>query len=240
MIRSDVKFGVVVFPGSNCDHDCYYVLKNILNQEVRYFWHKETSVADVDALILPGGFSYGDYLRCGAIARFSPIMKAVIEFANKGGVVIGICNGFQILCETGLLPGVLLRNKSLKFICDYVYLRVENNSNRFTSEYRQGEIIKIPIAHGDGNYFADAETINRLEQNRQIVFRYSDVNGIITDGANPNGALHNIAGIINEAGNVLGMMPHPERASDEVLLHTDGKKMFESVIKKLIHEKVFN
>lgn len=240
MIRSRAKFGVVVFPGSNCDHDCYYVLNDIFNQEVQFFWHKETSVADVDALILPGGFSYGDYLRCGAIASLSPIMKAVTEFANKGGVVLGICNGFQILCETGLLPGVLLRNKSLKFICDYVHLRVENNTTRFTSEHTQDEIIKIPIAHGDGNYFADAETINKLENNRQIVFRYCNADGIITDESNPNGSLHNIAGIINEAGNVIGMMPHPERASDEVLRNTDGKKIFESMIKNFINEKVFN
>lgn len=240
MTRSVVKFGVVVFPGSNCDHDCYYVLKNILKQNVQFFWHKEISVANVDALILPGGFSYGDYLRCGAIARFSPIMKSVIEFANKGGVVLGICNGFQILCETGLLPGVLLRNKSLKFICDYVHLSVENNSTRFTSEYTESEVIKIPIAHGDGCYFADVETLKKLEDNRRIVFRYCNADGTISDESNPNGALHNIAGIINETGNVLGMMPHPERASDEVLRHTDGKKMFESVIKNLIHEKVFN
>ncbi len=240
MTRANVKFGVVVFPGSNCDHDCYYVLKKIFNQQVKFFWHKETSVSDVGVLILPGGFSYGDYLRCGAIARFSPIMKAVVEFANKGGVVIGICNGFQILCETGLLPGVLLRNKSLKFICDYVYLRVENNSNLFTSKYTKGEVIKIPIAHGDGNYFADAETINKLEDNQQVIFRYCDENGFVTDKANPNGALNNIAGIINEGRNVLGMMPHPERASDVVLRNTDGKKMFESVIENLINENVFN
>lgn len=224
------RFGIVVFPGSNCDHDCYYVLKNILNQNVKYLWHKETSIQDVDVVILPGGFSYGDYLRCGAIARFSPIMKAVIEFDKKGGYILGICNGFQILCEAGLLPGALLKNDSLKFICDYVYLKVEKHSTNFTSLYESDQILEIPIAHGDGNYFADEITIKRLEDNRQVVFRYCKDDGTVTPEANPNGSTNNIAGIINDRGNVLGMMPHPERASDEILRHTDGKKLFESII----------
>jgi phosphoribosylformylglycinamidine synthase len=224
------RFGVVVFPGSNCDHDCYYVLKNILNQNVKYLWHKETSIQDVDVVILPGGFSYGDYLRCGAIARFSPIMKAVIEFDKKGGYILGICNGFQILCEAGLLPGALLKNDSLKFICDYVYLKVEQHTTSFTSLYKPDQVLKIPIAHGDGNYFADEITIKSLEDNRQVVFRYCNDNGSVTPEANPNGSTNNIAGIINDRGNVLGMMPHPERASDEILRHTDGRKLFESII----------
>lgn len=224
------RFGVVVFPGSNCDHDCYYVLKNILNQNVKYLWHKETSIQDVDVVILPGGFSYGDYLRCGAIARFSPIMKAVIEFDKKGGYILGICNGFQILCEAGLLPGALLKNDSLKFICDYVHLKVENLSTGFTSLYQTNQVLEIPIAHGDGNYFADEITIKSLEDNRQVVFRYCKEDGSVTSEANPNGSTNNIAGIINDRGNVLGMMPHPERASDEILRYTDGKKLFESII----------
>lgn len=224
------RFGVVVFPGSNCDHDCYYVLKNILNQNVKYLWHKETSIQDVDVVILPGGFSYGDYLRCGAIARFSPIMKAVIEFDKKGGYILGICNGFQILCEAGLLPGALLKNDSLKFICDYVYLKVEKNTTNFTSLFKPDQVLQIPIAHGDGNYFADEITIKSLEDNRQVVFRYCNDNGSVTPEANPNGSTNNIAGIINDRGNVLGMMPHPERASDEILRHTDGKKLFDSII----------
>jgi phosphoribosylformylglycinamidine synthase len=196
-------------------------------------WHKEGSIGDVDAVILPGGFSYGDYLRCGAIARFSPVMKDVVRFANNGGLVIGICNGFQVLTEAGLLPGVLLRNKSLLFICKYLHLRVENANTKFTHQCKAGEIIEIPIAHGEGNYFTDPDTLKRLEDKQQVVFRYCNRSGNTTDDANPNGSLNNIAGIINEAGNVLGMMPHPERASDPVLQHTDGRKIFESMIQSV-------
>jgi phosphoribosylformylglycinamidine synthase I len=225
-----VKIGVVVFPGSNCDHDAHYAAEKMMGLDTRLIWHKEGSVGDVDAVILPGGFSYGDYLRCGAIARFSPIMKDVVRFANSGGLVIGICNGFQVLTEAGLLPGVLLRNKSLLFACKYLFLRVENADTAFTNKCRSGEILEIPIAHGEGNYFTDPDTLKRLEDNRQVVFRYCDEQGNITDESNPNGSLNNIAGIINEAGNVLGMMPHPERASDPVLRHTDGSKVFESII----------
>ncbi len=225
-----VKFGVIVFPGSNCDHDAHYVANEMMGQEARFIWHKEGSVGNADVVILPGGFSYGDYLRCGAIARFSPIMKDVVRFAKNGGLVVGICNGFQILTEAGLLPGVLLQNRSLMFVCKYLHLRVENADTKFTSKCLPGEVIEIPIAHGDGNYFTDPETLKRLEGNRQIVFRYCDGAGESTDDANPNGSVHNIAGIINETGNVLGMMPHPERASDSVLKHTDGRKIFESII----------
>lgn len=225
-----VKIGIVVFPGSNCDHDAHYVAETILQQDARLLWHKDGSVGDVDVVILPGGFSYGDYLRCGAIARFSPIMKDVVRFANNGGVVIGICNGFQILTEAGLLPGVLLRNESLRFICRTVPLRVETSATRFTNLCKKGEVLYIPIAHGDGNYFADDDTLRRLEDNGQVVFRYCDENGNITREANPNGSRNNIAGIINERGNVLGMMPHPERASDGVLRLTDGLKIFYSIL----------
>jgi len=228
-----LKFGVVVFPGSNCDHDAHYVAGSILGQDARLIWHKEGSVGDVDVVILPGGFSYGDYLRCGAIARFSPVMKDVVRFAKNGGMVLGICNGFQILTESGLLPGVLLRNRSLLFVCKYLHIRTENNGTKFTSQCREGEVLEIPVAHGEGNYFADDETIRRLEDERRVVFRYCDASGSVTDGANPNGSMKNIAGIINESGNVLGMMPHPERASDPVLKHTDGLKIFESVMQSL-------
>ena len=230
-----LRFGIVVFPGSNCDHDSQYVAETILGQEARLIWHKESSLGDVDLVILPGGFSYGDYLRCGALARFSPIMKDVVRFANNGGPVFGICNGFQILVEAGLLPGVLLRNQSLKFVCKQVHLKVENSDTLFTSRCAKGEVLEIPIAHGDGNYFADDDTLNRLEDRNQIVFRYCDPAGRITEEANPNGSLGNIAGIINEAGNILGMMPHPERASDPALHHTDGRKLFDSIIESLVH-----
>jgi phosphoribosylformylglycinamidine synthase len=225
-----VKFGVVVFPGSNCDHDAYYVSKKILGQNAVFLWHKESDLQDVDVVILPGGFSYGDYLRCGAIARFSPVMKEVVRFAEGGGTVIGICNGFQILLEAGLLPGVLLRNASLRFVCRYVQLKVENVDTRFTGACVPGEILSIPIAHGDGNYFTDPDTLQSLEENRQIVFRYCDPDGTVSPEANPNGSLKNIAGIVNRQGNVLGMMPHPERASDPLLRHTDGQKIFRSIM----------
>lgn len=234
------KIGVVVFPGSNCDHDSHYVAGEILGQDARFIWHKEGSVGDVDAVILPGGFSYGDYLRCGAIARFSPVMKDVVRFANAGGIVIGICNGFQILTEAGLLPGVLLRNESLRFICRDVFVRVENEQTRFTNACRPGDVLRIPIAHGEGNYFADDETLKELEDNRQIVFRYSNATGDVTPEANPNGSLHNIAGIVNRSGNVLGMMPHPERAADPVLRRDDGRLVFESMVRSVLRtEQVF-
>ena len=233
-----IKFGVVVFPGSNCDHDAHYAAGEVMGQDARLIWHKESSIGDVDVVILPGGFSYGDYLRCGAIARFSPVMQDVVRFANNGGMVIGICNGFQVLTEAGLLPGVLLQNRSLQFICKYLHLRVENAETNFTSTCKQGEVLEIPIAHGEGNYFTDPDTLKRLEDHHQIVFRYCDASGIVNDEANPNGSLNNIAGIINEQGNVLGMMPHPERVADPALRHTDGKKIFESIIQNFIHVTV--
>ena len=225
-----VKFGIVVFPGSNCDHDALYVAETIMGQDARFIWHKDTSLGDVDVVILPGGFSYGDYLRCGAIARFSPIMKDVVSFARKGGMVLGICNGFQVLTEVGLLPGVLLRNSSLRFVCRYVRVRVENNATPFTAACRPGEVLEIPVAHGDGNYFAENDTLQRLVDYNQIVFKYCTAAGDVTESANPNGSQLNIAGIVNESGNVLGMMPHPERAADPTLRHTDGRRVFESII----------
>jgi phosphoribosylformylglycinamidine synthase subunit PurQ / glutaminase len=233
-----VKIGIVVFPGSNCDHDAHYVAETIMEQDARLIWHKEASIGDVDVIILPGGFSYGDYLRCGAIARFSPVMKDVVRFANTGGLVIGICNGFQVLTEAGLLPGVLLRNKSLLFICKYLHLRVENANTKFTNKCAQGDVLEIPIAHGEGNYFTDPETLKRIEDNQQVVFRYCAPSGDLTEEANPNGSIHSIAGIINETGNVLGMMPHPERASDPILKHTDGRKIFESIIQGFVYQQV--
>jgi phosphoribosylformylglycinamidine synthase len=233
MTMGKTKFGVIVFPGSNCDHDAHYASGELAGQDARLIWHKESSLGDVDVVIVPGGFSYGDYLRCGAIARFSPIMKDVVRFAGNGGTVIGICNGFQILTEAGLLPGVLLRNESLIFVCKSVFLRVENASTRFTGTCKEGEVLTLPIAHGDGNYFAEADTIKRLEENGQVVLRYCDEAGRLTKESNPNGSVNNIAGIVNEQGNVMGMMPHPERASDAILGMTDGKKIFDSIIKNL-------
>jgi phosphoribosylformylglycinamidine synthase I len=224
------KFGVVVFPGSNCDRDAFYVLSEIFHQDTRYIWHKDSSLGDVDVVILPGGFSFGDYLRCGAIARFSPVMREVVRFAERGGVVVGICNGFQILLEAGLLPGAMVRNKSLNFVCKYVHLRVENARTRFTTACGEGEVLEVPIAHGEGNYIAEEDTLKQLEDQNRIVFRYCDRAGNVTEEANPNGSMGNIAGIINEGGNVIGLMPHPERCSDEVLRHTDGKKFFQSII----------
>jgi len=225
-----MKFGIVVFPGSNCDHDCYHVTKHLFNQKTEYLWHKETDLKGSDCIIFPGGFSYGDYLRPGAIAKFSPILKEVISFAEKGGLVLGICNGFQILVEARLLPGVLMRNNSLRFICDTVSLKVENNRIPFTTHYKDGDVIKMPIAHNDGNYYVDDETLKRLEDNDQVVFRYCGPDGAITDAHNPNGAMNNIAGICNEGGTVLGMMPHPERTSDPILGTTDGIRLFQSMI----------
>lgn len=229
-MSSKLKFGVVVFPGSNCDHDAYHVCKHVMQQNAEFLWHKEADLKGADVIVLPGGFSYGDYLRCGAIARFSPVMKEVVRFAERGGTVLGICNGFQILVEAGLLPGVLLRNTSLRFVCKFVRLRVENADTRFTNQCRAGEVLHIPIAHGEGNYFTDTETLQRLEGNNQIIFRYCTHEGEVTEEANPNGSLSNIAGIINEGGNILGMMPHPERAADPLLRHTDGQRIFKSII----------
>jgi len=226
----NTKFGVVVFPGSNCDHDAYYALKKVLHSDVAFLWHKENDLQNSNIIILPGGFSYGDYLRCGAIARFSPIMNSIIEFANKGGLVIGICNGFQVLLEAGLLPGVLLKNKSLQFVCKDVYLTVENRNTIFTKDIEQGKILKVPIAHGEGNYFADEDTIKSLTDNNQIVFKYSSAEGYISEEYNPNGSVLNIAGIMNKKGNVLGMMPHPERATDPVLGNSDGSIILNSII----------
>ncbi|HOP07979.1 MAG TPA: phosphoribosylformylglycinamidine synthase subunit PurQ [candidate division Zixibacteria bacterium] len=224
-----MKFGVVTFPGSNCDYDAYAAVKHILKEEVEFLWHKSEDLCGSDVVILPGGFSYGDYLRSGAIARFSPIMDQVIKFAHTGGQVIGICNGFQVLTESGLLPGALMRNRHLRFSCKYVYLRVENNDTVYTNQCRQGEILKIPIAHGDGNFYFYDEEIKKLEDSGRVLFRYTTPDGKVTDGANPNGSINNIAGIINAEGNVLGMMPHPERAVETILGSADGLKLFESL-----------
>lgn len=225
-----MRFGIVVLPGSNCDHDCYYVAKEVFGRDAAFLWHKDRDLKGSDCIILPGGFSYGDYLRPGAIGRFSPIMEEVVAFAKKGGLVIGICNGFQILTEVGLLPGVLMRNRDLRFICDYVWVRVENNRTPFTQRYREGEVLRMPIAHNDGNYYADRETLRRLEEGGQIVFRYCNSEGVVDDGANPNGAVGNIAGVCNREANVLGMMPHPERCCEAILGGEDGRGIFESII----------
>lgn len=229
-----MKFAVVVFPGSNCDADCFHVVKNVMREDVEYVWHQDSNLTGFDCVILPGGFSYGDYLRTGAIARFSPVMNSVIKFAQKGGLVLGICNGFQILLESGLLPGAMMRNASLKFICKHVYLRCENSRTAFTSQIQKGEVLKIPIAHGEGNYFTDEKTLKSLIEHEQIIFRYCDEKGQTTPESNPNGSLENIAGIINSQGNVLGMMPHPERASENILGSEDGKKIFQSIIKSAV------
>jgi phosphoribosylformylglycinamidine synthase len=225
-----MRWAVVVFPGSNCDHDCYYVLKYVLSQNVCYKWHKDTDLSGIDCVVLPGGFSYGDYLRSGAIARFSPIMNEVISFAKKGGVIIGICNGFQILLEAGLLPGAMLKNKGLRFVCKYVYIRVEDNTKIFTKKAVNKQVLNIPIAHEEGNYFVDNDTLKRLQDNNQIVFRYCTREGEIISDINPNGSISNIAGICNKNGNILGMMPHPERAAEHILGSTDGRIIFESII----------
>ena len=229
------KFGVVVFPGSNCDHDAYYSLKKILGYDVNFLWHKETDIQNSDVIVLPGGFSYGDYLRTGAIARFSPIMNSVIDFANKGGYVIGICNGFQILLEAELLPGVMLKNKSLQFVCKDIYLTIENNDSVFTKGIEQNKVLRIPIAHGDGNYFADEDTLKSLIDNGQIVFKYSSPEGKIEEEANPNGSINGVAGIMNKNGNVLGMMPHPERACDPLLGKTDGSLIFNAIVNNIFN-----
>ena len=225
-----MKFGVVVFPGSNCDRDVEMVTKDLFNQSTRMIWHQETNIDELDVVVIPGGFSYGDYLRCGAIAQFSPVIKSIIEHASKGKYVLGICNGFQVLTEVGLLPGALTRNQNLHFICDRSSLRVENNNLPWTKAYNSQQIITIPIAHGEGRYYADQTTLKELEDNQQILFRYCNKQGEITKESNPNGSLKNIAGIVNKQGNVLGMMPHPERASDPLLKATDGRGLFTSII----------
>jgi len=228
-----LKFGVVIFPGSNCDYDTYYALKDVCQQETTFLWHKEHDLKNVDCVILPGGFSYGDYLRSGSIAAFSPLMQEVKEFALKGGLVLGICNGFQVLLELGLLPGAMLRNKNLKFLCQFVHIRVENDKTPFSHRAKKGQILKIPIAHFDGNYFAPPETIQEIKDNNQIVFRYSNAEGQINEESNVNGSAESIAGLINKAGNVMGMMPHPERASELLLSSEEGRVIFESIITKL-------
>ena len=232
-----MKFGVLIFPGSNCDHDMVYTLKNILKQEVVELWHKDSDLQNVDAIAIPGGFSFGDYLRSGAIARYSPIMESVIEFANNGGFVFGICNGFQILCETGLLPGALLHNDNQKFICKNVYLKADNNATDFTASVDQNKALKIPIAHGEGKYFADDKTLTELKNNNQILFRYCDKDGNVSTNVNPNGSADNIAGICNTGKNVYGMMPHPERAADTTTGNTDGLQILESMIKAIEAKK---
>ncbi len=225
-----MKFGVIVFPGSNCDHDCYHVVKHVFAQEVAYVWHKDTDLKGFDCIIVPGGFSYGDYLRTGAIAKGSPVMREVVAFAKKGGLVVGICNGFQVLTEAHLLPGALMMNSGLKFICDYVDIKVESAATPFTGAYSDGEVLSIPIAHADGNFFADEDTIKDLNDSNRVLFRYSGPGGEVTDEFNPNGSLSNIAGIVNKNGNVLGLMPHPERACESELGSTDGRGFFESII----------
>ena len=225
-----MKFGVIVFPGSNCDRDVEMVTQGILNQPTRFVWHQDTDIDDLDVIVVPGGFSYGDYLRCGAIARFSNVMKSVMEHAKQGKYVLGICNGFQVLTEAGLLPGALIRNRDLHFICDRVPLRVEQNQSVWTKKYSSQQILTLPIAHGEGRYYADDETLKNLEDNQQILFRYVSSQGEITEEANPNGSLHNIAGISNKQGNVLGMMPHPERAADQALKAIDGLALFQGLL----------
>jgi len=224
-----MKFGVVVFPGSNCDHDAFYAIGNVLHKPVEFIWHQSENLANCDAIILPGGFSYGDYLRTGAIARFSPVMKSIEKFAKSGGMVLGVCNGFQILCEAGLLPGALIRNRDLHFICDYVNVRVENADTPFTQELKTGSVLRMPIAHAEGNYVCDDATFADLVRHQQIIFRYSDAAGNLTEAANPNGARDNIAGICNRGRNVLGLMPHPERACEDLLGSSDGREVFRSL-----------
>ena len=231
-----MKAGIVRFPGSNCDEDAFHAIADHLGQDAVYLWHKDHDLQNVDLVILPGGFSYGDYLRAGAIARFSPIMQEVIAFAKRGGPVLGICNGFQIACEAGLLPGALLRNASLRFVSAPVHLRVESIATRYTSQYHIGQVISIPVAHGYGRYTADADTLARLEGEGQVVFRYVSAEGEATSSANPNGSLRNIAGIVSAEGNVLGMMPHPERALDATLGSTDGVPLFASILESMLAE----
>ncbi len=229
-----MKCGIVVFPGSNCDHDCYHILKHVLQLDTHWIWHKDEALESFDFIILPGGFSYGDYLRPGAIARFSPIMKSVIDYANQGGRVLGICNGFQILVESGLLPGVLMDNADQRFICKNLTLRVENNDTPFTSQCQAGDVLKIPINHGQGRYYTDDDTLKRLVDNDQIIFRYCDAEGNTPDEANPNGSLDHIAGVANATKNVMGMMPHPERCADPLWPEVDGQLIFQSLIESSV------
>jgi phosphoribosylformylglycinamidine synthase subunit PurQ / glutaminase len=224
-----MRAAVVTFPGSNCDYDCYKAINDVLGAEAYFVWHRETALGDPDLVVLPGGFSYGDYLRAGAIARFSPVMDAVTRFARTGRPVLGICNGFQILCEAGLLPGALVRNRDLHFLGRDITVRVERTDTMYTARYEPGQILRLPLAHGEGNFVADEATVNRIEDEGRVVFRYVDARGEPTDAANPNGSMHNIAGIINEAGNVLGLMPHPERVVEGLLGGTDGLPLFESI-----------
>jgi len=225
-----LRFGIVVFPGSNCEHDCYHVVKHVLKQDASFLWHKDKTLSRVDCVILPGGFAHGDYLRCGAMAKFSPIMESVAAFAAEGGPVVGICNGFQILTEAGLLPGALIRNRTLHYLCQDVFLRTDSNASPFTQTLPQGRILRMPIGHGEGCYYADAKTLNRLEVEGRIAFRYCDAKGSLTEEANPNGSVKAIAGILNERGNVLGLMPHPDRCAEAILGCDDGRLLFESVI----------
>ena len=224
-----MKFGIVTFPGSNCDHDAYTVAKDVLGEQAEYIWHVTTDLESFDCIILPGGFSYGDYLRPGAIANFSPIMKAVREYSDRGGLILGVCNGFQILLESGLLPGALVRNKKMRFLGRSVYLRIEDNSTAFTNRYKHHQIINLPIAHGDGDYYNFSQNIQTLEKSGQVIFRYCTRDGELSPSANPNGSIGSIAGIVNRAGNVLGMMPHPERAAEALLGSADGLALFESI-----------
>src|SRR5262252_8425371 len=225
-----MKFGVVVFPGSNCDHDAFYAIGSILRRPVEFIWHRSEDLAGSDAVILPGGFAYGDYLRTGAIARFSPVMKSVEKFAKGGGVVLGICNGFQVLLEAGLLPGAMMRNRGLKYRCEHVYLRVEQTDTPFTAAAAVGQVLRIPIGHGEGNYFAPPELLEAIEKNRQAILRYTNPEGAVDDAWNPNGSVHAIAGLCNETRNVVGMMPHPERACEALLGGVDGRSIFDSVV----------
>lgn len=229
-----MKFGILVFPGSNCDRDVATVTSGVLQQPTRLIWHTDTDLSDCDVIVVPGGFSYGDYLRCGAIARFAPVMRSLQDHVNQGKYVLGICNGFQILTESGLLEGALVRNRDLHFVCDRVPLLVERNDLAFTQNYQKNQVISLPIAHGEGCYFADADTLKSLEDHHQIVFRYCDAIGNVNQEANPNGSLANIAGICNKQGNVLGMMPHPERAAESILGGTDGKPLFKGLITGLV------
>ncbi len=233
MAHSSLRVGILVFPGSNCDRDCHHAVTEVMGADAEFVWHKESSLPPLDAVIIPGGFSYGDYLRTGAIARFSPVMAAVTRFAEAGGLVLGICNGFQILLEAGLLPGAMLRNRSLSFICRDTYVRVENRVTPFTSRCKPGQVLTLPIAHADGNYYADPATLSALKARNQIVFRYCTKDGKVTPDANPNGSLDNIAGIVNEAGNVLGMMPHPERSAEALLGNEDGRLILLSLLDSL-------
>lgn len=226
-------FGVIVFPGSNCDHDAYHAIKHVMNADVKFLWHKDTDLSDIDFLIVPGGFSYGDYLRSGAIARFSPILQEVVKFAEKGGPVMGICNGFQILLESGLLPGAMMHNQDLRFVCKNVFIRCESTDSLFTGSLKKGQLFDIPVSHGEGNYFIEADGLKSLQDNDQILFRYADKEGKLSEASNFNGSVDHIAGICNDGRNVLGMMPHPERAMEKILGSEDGKPIFESVLNAL-------